>query len=118
MKSIKQQRIAEQIRTTLSQVILREIRDPRVQGVTVMEVRVDRELAFADVYVHAFDAEGGPAGVLAGLASASGFLRQRLSKSLTTRSVPRLHFHWDTTLEYGDRMDEVLDDIEIPEEEE
>lgn len=102
----------------LSQAILRDIRDPRVQGATVMEVRVDRELQYADVYVYAYGAEGGASEVLAGLASASGYLRKRLAKSLTTRSVPRLHFHWDTTLEYGSRMDEVLNEIEIPEEEE
>ena len=108
---------AEKIRTVLSEVLLREVRDPRVQGVTVMEVRVDRELQYADVYVHAFDEEGNEAAVLAGLASASGFLRKRVADSLRTRSVPRLHFHWDPTLAYGDRMDAVLDEILWDEEE-
>lgn len=114
--SIKQDRMAEKIRSILSELLLREVSDPRLQGVTVTEVSLDAELMFARVYVNALGDEARKDDVMAGLKSASGFLRREMGKRVRLRNTPELHFHWDTSLEQGERLNQLLDDLDIPEE--
>lgn len=118
MSSVRQRRTAEQIRTTLSQLLLLEMKDPRLQGVTVTRVTIDRELQYADIYVHALAEDEREPEVMAALDRASGFLRRELGGTLRLRHVPNLHFHWDPSLAHADHINQLLDEIEIPEEEE
>lgn len=118
MSSVRQQRTAEQIRTTLSQLLLLEMKDPRLQGVTVTRVTIDRELQYADIYVHALAEDEREPEVMDALQKASGFLRRELGKTLRLRLVPNLHFHWDPSLAHADHINQLLDDLEIPDEEE
>lgn len=118
METVKQKRTAEQIRTTLSQLFLMEMKDPRLQGLTVTRVTIDRELQYADIYVHALAEDEREEEVMEVLASASGFLRRELGRSLDLRHVPHLHFHWDPSLAHADHINELLDSIYIPDEEE
>ena len=67
MSKIRQQRTAEQIRTILSELFLRELRDPRVHGLTITEVKIDRELQSADIYVGALGDDAREEEVMAGL---------------------------------------------------
>lgn len=113
---LKQQRVAERIRTILSELLLREVSDPRLQGVTVTDVRLDGELMYADVYVNALGDEGRELDVMQGLARANGFLRREVGSRLRTRNTPELHFHWDTTLQQGERLNQLIDSLDIPEE--
>lgn len=112
--SIKQDRMAERIRSILSVLLLREISDPRLQGVTITEVRLDPELMFADVYVNALGDEARQAEVLDGLRRANGFLRRETGKRVRLRNTPELHFHWDKTLDYGERINQIIDALVIP----
>lgn len=112
--SIKQDRMAERIRGILSTLLLREVSDPRLQGVTVTEVRLDSELMFADVYVNALGDEARQAEVLDGLRRANGFLRRETGKRVRLRNTPELHFHWDKTLDYGERINQMIDSLVIP----
>jgi ribosome-binding factor A len=112
--SLKQERMAERIRAILSELMLREISDPRLQGVTVTEVRLDPELVYASVYVNALGDEERREEVLAGLDRAKGFLRREVGQRVRLRITPELHFYWDTTLEYGERMNRILDALDIP----
>jgi ribosome-binding factor A len=118
MQTIRQKRTADQIQMLLSELLLRDLKDPRVQGVTIMDVRVDRELQYADVYVHALGEEEREEEVLEGLKSASGFVRHRVAQALNTRSVPQMHFHWDPSVAHADRMHQLLDELVVPDEEE
>lgn len=118
MSTVRQQRTAEQIRTTLSQLLLLEMKDPRLQGVTITRVTIDRELQYADVYVHALAEDERESEVMDGLQRASGFLRRELGNTLRLRHIPNLHFHWDPSLAHADHINQLLDDLEIPEEEE
>lgn len=115
--SIKQDRMEERIRLILSELLLREIADPRLQNITVTEVVLDPELAFADVYVNALGDESRQDVVMAGLARAKGFLRREVGRSVRLRTVPELHFHWDVTLERGERLNRLIADLDIPPEE-
>lgn len=112
--TIKRDRMADRIQSILSALLLREISDPRLQSVTVTEVRLDPELVFADVFVNALGDEGRQEEVMHGLARAQGFLRRELGKRVRMRNVPELHFHWDVTLERGEHLNRLISSLEIP----
>lgn len=115
-------RIADHIQKELAVLIQQEIKDPRVGLVTINEVKVSRDLAFADVYFTSFssdtfrDKDTPPDGqevkvdddseVILG--NAAGFLRSRLAKSLSTRTTPKLRFHYDHTIELGAKMTQAI----------
>jgi len=101
-------RIAERIRNDLAEVLFRSASDPRLEGLTVTEVEVDRELAFATIYVTAVQGEERREEVLQGLKHASGFLRTSLAQRIPLRAFPQLRFRWDESLEQGSRIDALL----------
>lgn len=102
-------KIADLIQRELAVLIQREVKDPRIGMVTVNEATVSRDLAFADVYFTVLPAED-IEGVEQVLNQASGFLRSQLSKTLNTRTTPRLRFHYDSTIENGVRIGKAIDD--------
>ena len=105
------QRIADRIRQEFSEMLIREISDPRLKQIYVTDVKVDRELAYADVYVSAVEGVSRSADVLAGLESASGFIRRNLASHVELRAFPRLRFHWDMTPENADQIERVLAEL-------
>jgi ribosome-binding factor A len=111
--SIKQDRMADRVRQILSELLLREVSDPRLHNITVTEVKLDPELMFADVYVNALADESREKEVLAGLKRAGGFLRREVGKRVRLRNTPELHFHWDATLERGEQMNRLIDSLHI-----
>ncbi len=117
MSKVRQQRTAEQIQYFLSEIFQRELHDPRVQGVTITEVRVDRELQHADVYVNALGDESREKDVITALQNAGGFLRRELAQRLAGRTVPQIHFRWDPTLAHAEIVNEILDSLDLPPEE-
>jgi len=108
---IRLQRIADQIRQELSEMLIREISDPRLQQIFVTDVKVDKELTYADIFVSAVEGVSRSADILAGLESASGFLRRTLSARVKLRAFPRLRFHWDVTPENADRIERILAEL-------
>ncbi len=108
---IRIQRIADRIRQELADMLIREISDPRLQQIFITDVKVDRELAYADVYVSAIEGTTRSKDVLAGLESASGFLRRTLASRVELRAFPRLRFHWDVTPENADRIEKALAEL-------
>jgi ribosome-binding factor A len=113
MSKVRQERIAEQIQHLLSELFLREVSDPRVAGVTITDVEIDRELQYATVYVNALGDETREAEVMAGLQSAAGFLRRELAGSLGLRAAPILRFQWDPRLRYVEEVDKLLEELDI-----
>jgi len=108
---IRLQRIADRIRQELSELLIREINDPRLQQIYVTDVKVDKELAYADIYVSAVEGVSRSADVLAGLESASGFVRRTLASRVDLRAFPRLRFHWDMTPENADHIEKILAEL-------
>ncbi len=105
---VRLERIADRFKQELSELLLREISDPRLHQIFVTDVTVDRELAFADIYVSAVEGSARSAEILEGLNSASGFLRRALAARLELRLMPRLRFHWDPTPENADHIEKLL----------
>jgi ribosome-binding factor A len=112
MTTRRQQRVAEQVRHELSELIEREIDDPRLELISLTDATVSSDLREVNVYVSSLQGEVVRDKVLAGLEAARGFLRRRLGERLKLRVVPNLHFHWDKSLETGDRMSQLIDQIE------
>ncbi len=107
--NLRLQRIADRIRQDLSEMlVMGQIRDPRLTGITITDVKVDRELAFADIYVSAVEGSQRAQEVLDGLQSASGYIRRTLADQIELRVFPRLRFHWDPTPERADRIERLL----------
>lgn len=109
--TIKQQRVATLIRNILSTLLMTEVTDPALESVTVTDVKIDREFEYADVYVYALDDQ---AEVMAGLTRANGYLRRELAQRVRLRNVPVLHFHWDVAMERGERIDSLLQSLDLP----
>jgi len=102
-------RISDRIQQELSLVLQRKVADPRLAMVTVTAVDVDRELAYATIYITALGEEDRMKEVLRALEGARGYLRRELSARVRLRSFPQLRFRWDFSLEHGARIDELLD---------
>ena len=109
--NVRLQRIADRIRLELSEMLIREINDPRLHQIYITDVKVDRELAYADVYVSAVEGVSRSKDVLAGLESASGFIKRTLASRVELRAFPRLRFHWDMTPENADHIEKLLADL-------
>ncbi len=105
------QRIADRIRQDLSEMLIREISDPRLKQIYVTDVKIDKELAFADIYVSALEGVSRSKDVLAGLESASGFIKRTLASHIELRAFPRLRFHWDVTPENADHIEKILAEL-------
>ena len=112
--SIKQDRMSERIQGILSELLLREVSDPRLQHITVTEVKLDPELMFATIYINALGDESREPEVMAGLQRAKGFLRREVGKRIRLRNSPDLVFHWDKTLARGERMHKLISSLDIP----
>jgi ribosome-binding factor A len=105
------QRISDRLREVLAELIVMKVSDPRLDGISITDVAVDRELAYADVYVSAVEGASRSAEVLEGLEHASGFLRHELASRVELRTFPRLRFHWDPTPEHADHIEKLLGEL-------
>src|SRR5215472_14954401 len=105
-------RIEEQLRIELSEIIEREIHDPRVDLTTVTAVKVSADLRHGHVYVTVLGDDAQRKKALEGLRSAASFVRRSLSKRLHhMRRIPELSFDYDESVEKGIRIEELLDQI-------
>jgi ribosome-binding factor A len=109
---VRAQRIADRIQQDLSEMLVtNRIHDPRLEGIFITDVTVDRELAYANIYVSAIEGIARSKEVLEGLESASGYIRRELSAQIELRVFPKLRFHWDATPENADKIERILVEI-------
>lgn len=101
------QRLGEQIRRELAELIQFEVRDPRIGLVTVSGVEVTRDLSLAKVYVTLLGDED-PTPSLEALNNAAGFLRRELGRRLTVRTLPTLRFVYDESVVRGERLSRLI----------
>jgi ribosome-binding factor A len=111
MPTHRQQRVAHRMRAEIADLIDRRVEDPRLHGVTVTGVEISPDLRQAFVYVSALVGVEGSREVLAGLEHAKGFFRRELASRLDLRVVPDLIFRWDASLETGERISRLLDEL-------
>ena len=104
-------RIADLIRNEISGMLVRELKDPRLGFVTITQVKVSPDLGRAKVFYSVMGAQGKTVGCQAGLESAAHFIRARLGRRLSLRRVPELGFEYDDSLNAGDRISSILEDL-------
>jgi len=104
-------RINDRIKEILSVVLLTKIEDPRLMDVSVTDVRVDRELDYANIYVSSLDKDADQDEILEALSRASGYLKHEISQEIDLRIMPKLRFFWDPTPQRADRIDALLAQI-------
>ncbi len=100
-------RIAEQIRRELAELIRLEVKDPRVRKVTLTGVEVTNDHAHAKVFYTSL--EGGSTELQQGLERASGFLRSQVAHAMKLRITPQLHFVYDESIERGAHLSQLID---------
>ncbi|MFQ5825891.1 MAG: 30S ribosome-binding factor RbfA [Dehalococcoidia bacterium] len=100
--SRRTQRVNDLLREEISDLLLRQAKDPRLSGfVTVMEVATSPDLRQATVFVSVMGSEEEKKSALEGLSAASRFFRRELTRRLRMRRVPELSFCFDTSIERG-----------------
>jgi ribosome-binding factor A len=103
-------RIGAEMQRVLSVVLRDQVRDPRLSNITVHEVRVTRDLAHAKVYFTCFPSDENAeaqAQLLNG--RLAGFLRHALAQEVRLRTMPQLHFTYDESIRYGERLSSLID---------
>lgn len=105
---LRMKRINDRIKEVLSILLISRIDDPRLAGVSVTDVKVDRELDFANIYVSSLDGAKSSREVIAALNHARGYLKHEIAQEVDLRIMPRLRFFWDPTPERADRIDTLL----------
>ncbi len=107
----RSQRVAEQVRRELAELIRLEVKDPRVGFITLTDVEITPDYAHAKVYFTSMTGEEGLDEILAGLRRASGFLRRELGRRVRIHTTPELHFHYDKSVEQGSRLSQLIDKV-------
>lgn len=106
-------RVADQIRMEVADILMRKIKDPRVRSVTVTDVELTNDLRIARVFVTALGSDEETKHVFAGLAKASGYVRSELGRRLTLRYLPEVVFVKDLSGPRGDRVLRLLDELQV-----
>lgn len=106
-------RVADQIQKELARLIQFEMKDPRIGFATVAGVKVSRDFAHAEIYISVLgkdDDEEAKKDTIDALNHGAGFLRSSLAKAIKLRTVPRLKFHYDNTVENGNKLSLLIDE--------
>lgn len=111
MGQLRLEKVQEFIKQEVSQIILTEMKDPRVGFVTVTRVEVTGDLRNAKIYVSLMGSDEQKVATLRGLQSALGFMRTEIGKRLRLRVTPELSIHLDESLDHSVRIQTLLDQI-------
>lgn len=101
-------RVGEAIQALVADLLVREIKDPRIGLVTITAARVSPDLRHARVYFSCLGDEEQRTRSLRGLRSAAGFIRSQIARQLNLRTAPEVVFEFDPSLEQADRLSRLL----------
>ncbi|MEH7882728.1 30S ribosome-binding factor RbfA [Bacillus sp. JJ1609] len=105
-------RVGEQMKKELGDIISRKIKDPRIGFVTVTDVQVTGDLQQAKVYISVLGDEEQRENTLKGLAKAKGFIRTEIGQRIRLRKTPELIFEFDETMAYGNRINSLIHELQ------
>jgi ribosome-binding factor A len=112
-----QRRVSDLIRTHLTSLLERKVNDPRLHMVTITDVTITPDALRADVHFSVLGGAEAQAEAQAGMESAGGWMRRELGRRLRLRNIPELVFHYDPSLERGEHIAGILDELKLSEEE-
>ena len=107
----RSEKVAEAIHELVSELLVKGIKDPRIGFVTVTGVKVSDDLHVATVYYTVIGSDAEKKATLQGLTSAIGFIRKEMGKRLRMKYVPDLMFKYDESIDYGNRIDQLLKEV-------
>ena len=108
--SVRPERVAEQIRVEIAGILQRDLKDPRVGLATCTRVQLSRDLKVAKIYISVLGASDEQKRTMAVLEGASGFVRRLLGQRLGLRVSPEVRFLFDPAVEYGIRLERLLEE--------
>ena len=108
---IRPARVASVVREVVANAIAFEMKDPRINGVTVSDVEVTGDLREAKVFVHITGDQAQVDDALKALRNGAGWLRRKIGGQVRLRHTPRLDFHFDRSLDYGSRIESKLREL-------
>jgi ribosome-binding factor A len=111
MAELRANRVAEQMKKELGEILTRKIKDPRIGFVTVTDVEVTGDLQQAKVFISVLGEEKEKQDTLLGLSKAKGFIRSEIGQRIRLRKTPELVFEFDEALEHGNRIETILRDL-------
>jgi ribosome-binding factor A len=109
--AVRRERLAEAMREVLSELLLTEIKDPRLAGVVISAVELSGDLKLARAYFSVFGDDERERQAADGLQQARGFLRRESGRRMRIHNPPDLEFRRDKGFERADRIQRILDDI-------
>lgn len=109
--SLRANRVGEQMKKELGDIIGKKIKDPRIGFVTVTGVEVTGDLQQAKVFISVLGGEEQRENTLKGLAKAKGFIRSEIGQRIRLRKTPEIIFEFDKSIDYGNRIDTLLHEI-------
>lgn len=112
MSNIRANRVAEQIKIEISDIINNKIKDPRIGFLTITDVEVTGDLQQAKIFFSVLGDEEEREESLLGLNKANGFIRSEIGRRIHLRKVPEIIFEYDVAHEYGNHIDALLRDLE------
>ncbi len=104
-------RVGDLLVELIAELLRKEIRDPRLGAVTITAAKVTKDLRHARIYFNLWSGRKDKKDVLAGLESATGFIRSKVGKQLNLRFVPTLEFLYDETLDEAQRIEDLLKQV-------
>jgi len=108
MENTRTNRVAEQMKKEIGEIINQKLKDPRVGFVTVTDLELTNDLQHATVYISVLGNETEKEESLIGLSKASGFIRSEIGKRIRLRKVPEVLFKFDEAHEHGNRIESIL----------
>ena len=114
MRVKRSEQIGDLIRAEIAEIILRELKDPRIGFVTVTKVTVSDDLRTATIYYSVFGDENEKKDSALGLESAKGFIKRQLGKRVSLKYMPEMTFRFDDSFEYASSIDALLQSVKQP----
>lgn len=106
-------RLQEEIKKETSFIIQRKVKDPRLGFVSITDVELSRDYSYCKIFISVLGDENEREQTMEGLHKATGFIRSELAKKLRLKTVPKLSFHYDQSLEYGSKIDAILKKLDL-----
>lgn len=101
-------RVSGQIQKVLSDILLKKIKDPRLEAATITGVKMSRDLKFARIYFVTSGGKESAKEAIEGFKSALGYVKRKLAAQLGLRYMPELRFYYDDSFDYGSHMDKII----------
>ncbi|EGQ2831904.1 30S ribosome-binding factor RbfA [Staphylococcus pseudintermedius] len=109
--NMRAERVGEQMKKELMDIINNKLKDPRVGFLTITDVEPTNDLSLAKVYLTVLGSDKERENTFKGLEKAKGFIKSEIGQRMRLRIVPDLQFEYDESIEYGNRIERLIQDL-------